>query len=48
MDVSEKKIALEKKLEILESVNVVLKSELDMALRRIEDFQVAINCEIDG
>merc|ERR1712106_1203114 len=48
MDVSEKKNVLEKKLEISESEIVVLKSELDMAFRRIEDFQVAINSEIDG
>merc|ERR1712059_126493 len=47
MDVSEKKNILEKKLEIAESENVVVRTELDMALRRIEDFQVAINSELD-
>jgi len=47
-DVSEKRNVLEKRLEIAESETVVAKTELHLALKRIEDFQMAISSDMDS
>jgi len=47
-DVTEKRNVLEKRLEIAESETVVAKTELQLALKRIEDFQMAISSDMDS
>ena len=47
-DVSEKNNHLNKKIEIAEAENIVMKNELELALKRIDDFHIAINSEIDS
>ena len=47
-DVSEKNNHLNKKIEIAEAENIVMKKELELALKRIDDFHIAINSEIDS
>merc|ERR1712109_64186 len=46
--VTEKRNVLEKRLEIAESETVVAKTELNLALKRIEDFQMAISSDMDS
>ena len=47
-DVSENNNHLNKKIEIAEAENIVMKKELELALKRIDDFHIAINSEIDS
>ena len=47
-DVSEKNSNLTKKIEISEAENIILKKDLELAMRRIEDFHTAISSEIDS
>ena len=47
-DVSEKNNHLNKKIEIAEAENIVMERELELALKRIDDFHIAINSEIDS
>ena len=47
-DTSEKYSALLKKIEISESENIVLKKDLELALKRIDDFHTAITSDIDS
>ena len=45
---SEKCSSLQKKLDIAEAENILIKKDLELAMRRIEDFHMAINSEIDS
>ena len=45
---SEKCSKLQKKLDIAEAENIIIKKDLELAMRRIEDFHMAINSEIDS
>ena len=47
-DTAEKNSHLNKKIEIVESENIILKKDLELALKRIEDFHTAITSEIDS
>ena len=47
-DITEKNHHLNKKLEIAEAESIVMKKELEMALKRIDDFHIAISSEIDS
>ena len=47
-DTSEKCSKLQKKLDIAEAENIIIKKDLELAMRRIEDFHMAINSEIDS
>ena len=47
-NVSQMMNVLENKLLITGSENVILKKELEMALGRIDDFQIAIHSEISS
>ena len=47
-DTSEKCRKLQKKLDIAEAENIIIKKDLELAMRRIEDFHIAINSEIDS
>ena len=47
-DTAEKNNHLNKKIEIVESENIILKKDLELALKRIEDFHTAISSEIDS
>ena len=47
-DTSEKCGKLQKKLDIAEAENIIIKKDLELAMRRIEDFHVAINSELDS
>ena len=48
MDVNEKKNILEKKLEIAEAETITVRSQLELANRRIEDLQLALNCDTES
>ena len=48
MDIIEKKNILEKKLEIAEAETITVRSQLDLANRRIEDLQLALNCDTES
>ena len=48
MDVNEKKNILEKKLEIAEAETITVRSHLELANRRIEDLQLALNCDTES
>ena len=48
MDVNEKRNILEKKLEIAEAETITVRSNLELANRRIEDLQVALNCDTES
>ena len=48
MDVYEKKNILEKKLEIAEAETITVRSHLELANRRIEDLQLALNCDTES
>ena len=48
MDVNEKKNILEKKLEIAEAETITVRSHLELANRRIEDLQIALNCDTES
>ena len=48
MDVNEKKNILEKKLEIAEAETITVRSHLELANRRIEDLQMALNCDTES
>merc|ERR1712008_99046 len=47
-DITEKNHHLNKKLEIAEAENVVMKKEMELAMKRIDDFHLAIISEIDS
>ena len=47
-DTAEKNSHLNKKIEIVESENIILKKDLELALKGIEDFHTAITSEIDS
>ena len=47
-DMTEKNSNLHKKIEIAESENIILKKDLELAMKRIEDFHTAISSEIDS
>ena len=47
-DTTDKNSYLNKKIEILESENIILKKDLELALKRIDDFHTAITSEIDS
>ena len=47
-DASEKCRKLQKELDIAGAENIIIKKDLELAMRRIEDFQFAINSEIDS
>ena len=48
MDIIEKKNILEKKLEIAEAETITVRSHLELANRRIEDLQMALNCDTES
>ena len=48
MDIVEKKNILEKKLEIAEAETITVRSHLELANRRIEDLQMALNCDTES
>ena len=48
MDIMEKKNILEKKLEIAEAETITVRSHLELANRRIEDLQIALNCDTES
>merc|ERR1719245_154932 len=48
MDMYEKKNILEKKLEIAEAETITVRSHLELANRRIEDLQMALNCDTES
>ena len=48
MDITEKKHILEKKLEIAEAETITVRSQLELANRRIEDLQLALNCDTES
>ena len=48
MDMYEKKNILEKKLEIAEAETITVRSHLELANRRIEDLQLALNCDTES
>ena len=48
MDTLEKKNILEKKLEIAEAETITVRSHLELANRRIEDLQMALNCDTES
>ena len=47
-DTSERCSKLQKKLDIAEAENIIIRKDLELAMRRIEDFHVAINSELDS
>ena len=47
-DIAEKNSVLLKKIDISQSENVVLKKDLELALKRIDDFHTAISSEMDS
>ena len=47
-DTADKNSHLNKKIEIVDSENIILKKDLELALKRIEDFHTAISSEIDS
>ena len=47
-DITENNHHLNKKLEIAEAENVVMKQEMELAMKRIDDFHLAISSEIDS
>ena len=47
-DTTEKCRKLQKELDIAGAENIIIKKDLELAMRRIEDFQLAINSEIDS
>lgn len=47
-DTSERCRKLQKELDIAGAENIIIKKDLELAMRRIEDFQFAINSEIDS
>ena len=47
-DTSDKNQHLNNKIEIIESENIILKKDLELALKRIDDFHSAITSEIDS
>ena len=48
MDITEKKHILEKKLEIAEAETITVRSQLELSNRRIEDLQLALNCDTES
>ena len=48
MDSSEKKNIFEKKLEIAEAEVISLRAQLELANRRVEDLQLALNCDTES
>ena len=48
MDITEKKNILDKKLEIAEAETITVRSQLELANRRIEDLQIALNCDTES
>ena len=47
-DTADKNHHLNNKIEIIESENIILKKDLELALKRIDDFHSAITSEIDS
>jgi len=48
MEVTQKKVDLEKQLEVAEAETASVRTDLKTALKRVEDLQSAINGEIDS
>ena len=48
MDTNSKKLELEKQLELAEAETVTCKNDLKLAMKRIEDLQVAMTGDIDS